>query len=321
MPSRRSSPTTRKTSSGKRHGNRNAIDQPRGAGDALSALAERRQARSSRPSRSATRSTSRRVATLAEIASTTSRPCSRPRASSSPRSSSYPRSTGSGRQGVELEERDLDALPETVVFGIRPCDAAAFGALDAPLHLGLPGPVSSTPAWPRTTVVGVTCTRADEYCFCTSVGGGPDDHSRQRHAADPHGRRRLPGRGRSREKGEQARPLVAGGSVRPRHGDGQGKPPGQGRAGLRRDRPRRRPWRRCFDEPPSGPSSRCAASAAAPAPSSARPAPASTSRTRAACAGRQRLRCWDSCGFAPVHPARLRPQPAGAAEPALAPAR
>ncbi|HNX98712.1 MAG TPA: 4Fe-4S dicluster domain-containing protein, partial [Candidatus Aminicenantes bacterium] len=25
----------------------------------------------------------------------------------------------------------------------------------------------------RTTVVTITCTHADEYCFCTSVGGGP----------------------------------------------------------------------------------------------------------------------------------------------------
>jgi len=78
-----------------------------------------------------------------------------------------------GRDGnVQMSERDLGALPETVVFGLRPCDAAAFASLKAIFTWDYPDSLFSA-RLARTTAVGVSCARADEYCFCTSVGGGP----------------------------------------------------------------------------------------------------------------------------------------------------
>jgi ferredoxin len=75
-----------------------------------------------------------------------------------------------GRVGVR--ERDLDVLPETVIFGLRPCDAAAFASLRAIFTWDSPDQLFSA-RLEKMTVVGVSCSRADEYCFCTAVGGGP----------------------------------------------------------------------------------------------------------------------------------------------------
>jgi sulfhydrogenase subunit beta (sulfur reductase) len=73
---------------------------------------------------------------------------------------------------VELHERDLAVLPETVLFGLRPCDAAAFAALAAIFAWDGPDRLFAA-RLARMTVVGVACGRSDEHCFCTSVGGGP----------------------------------------------------------------------------------------------------------------------------------------------------
>jgi sulfhydrogenase subunit beta (sulfur reductase) len=73
---------------------------------------------------------------------------------------------------VEVLERDNGALPETVVFGLRPCDAAAFASLQAIFSWdGRDSLFSARLA--KTTLIGISCPRADEHCFCTSVGGGP----------------------------------------------------------------------------------------------------------------------------------------------------
>ncbi|MBN2399098.1 MAG: 4Fe-4S dicluster domain-containing protein [Candidatus Aminicenantes bacterium] len=73
---------------------------------------------------------------------------------------------------VQLRERDLAVLPETVIFGLRPCDAAAFASLKAIFDWDTPDKLFSA-RLEKITVVGLSCSRADEYCFCTSVGGGP----------------------------------------------------------------------------------------------------------------------------------------------------
>jgi ferredoxin len=73
---------------------------------------------------------------------------------------------------VEIRDRDPGDLPETVIFGLRPCDAASFAALESILNWDTPDRYFSARR-ARTTLVTVACSRADEYCFCTSVGGGP----------------------------------------------------------------------------------------------------------------------------------------------------
>jgi ferredoxin len=72
----------------------------------------------------------------------------------------------------ELRERDLAGLPATVLFGVRPCDAAALAGLAAILNWDAADRLF-TARREKLSVVAVSCARSDEHCFCTSVGGGP----------------------------------------------------------------------------------------------------------------------------------------------------
>lgn len=80
------------------------------------------------------------------------------------------RKTGTG---ISVNE----TLPEgqAIVFGVLPCDARGVRLLDA-LFL------DTTPADPyyarrraNTTLIGLACKEMGPTCFCTSVGGAPDD--------------------------------------------------------------------------------------------------------------------------------------------------
>lgn len=76
-----------------------------------------------------------------------------------------------GATGIEMGEPAEEAAP-TVVFGLRPCDARAFAALDAVFSRDYP----DDPYLRRRenlALIGISCAEADEFCFCTSVGGGP----------------------------------------------------------------------------------------------------------------------------------------------------
>ena len=69
----------------------------------------------------------------------------------------------------------VDAIPHavpTVVFGIRPCEAAGFKALDAVFNWDYRDSFFNA-RLEAMTVIGMSCTRKDDACFCTSVGGGP----------------------------------------------------------------------------------------------------------------------------------------------------
>jgi ferredoxin len=68
---------------------------------------------------------------------------------------------------------DLSQLPETVLVGVRPCDAAAPGILDAVFSWDYHDEFFLERRR-RTTLIGVACTRADDACFCTAVGYAPD---------------------------------------------------------------------------------------------------------------------------------------------------
>ena len=79
---------------------------------------------------------------------------------------------GRGRS-VEVVASDARAAKPFVIFGARPCDAAALEIMDK---------VFSSDAVDETwkarrdaaTVITVGCAKADKYCFCTSVGLAPD---------------------------------------------------------------------------------------------------------------------------------------------------
>ncbi len=73
-------------------------------------------------------------------------------------------------------EAESDADP-TVLFGVRPCEARSHTLLD---RVFLREPYCDPYYQQRranTAVVVLGCTSAGPTCFCTSVGGGPNDHA------------------------------------------------------------------------------------------------------------------------------------------------
>lgn len=78
----------------------------------------------------------------------------------------------SGKQ-VALDDVTPNAQP-TVLFGIRPCEARAFHALDVVFNWDFRDKFFNARV-ANTTVVALSCTSADDSCFCTSVGSRPDD--------------------------------------------------------------------------------------------------------------------------------------------------
>lgn len=74
---------------------------------------------------------------------------------------------------VALDEAPFEP-PQTVVFGVRPCDARSMAALEAVFNWDTPDKFFLD-RQARTTIIGMGCAKADSSCFCTSVGGGPGD--------------------------------------------------------------------------------------------------------------------------------------------------
>jgi sulfhydrogenase subunit beta (sulfur reductase) len=72
---------------------------------------------------------------------------------------------------VRIEDEQAKAIP-TVIFGLRPCDARSFAVLNAVFSWDYEDVFFKT-RLENTTVIGMSCTRSDPYCFCTSVGGSP----------------------------------------------------------------------------------------------------------------------------------------------------
>jgi sulfhydrogenase subunit beta (sulfur reductase) len=79
-----------------------------------------------------------------------------------------------------LKGKDVDVnevapqAPPTVLFGVRPCDAASFATLKA-VFTWDSADAYFEPKLAQTTIITLACPKGDEYCFCTSVGGGPAD--------------------------------------------------------------------------------------------------------------------------------------------------
>ena len=77
------------------------------------------------------------------------------------------------REGGQVALQDAEpAPPPTVLLALRPCEAGGFGALDAVFNWDTRDRFFNA-RMAALTVVGLGCVRADEACFCTSVGGGP----------------------------------------------------------------------------------------------------------------------------------------------------
>ena len=88
-----------------------------------------------------------------------------------PRSEPLLRFARSG-DGIDIQEPET-SFPPTLVFGCRPCDASSLPIMDALYRWDYVDAL-----WFRrreaTTVVAISCTRADACCFCTALGGAPN---------------------------------------------------------------------------------------------------------------------------------------------------
>ncbi|MDR2056929.1 MAG: 4Fe-4S dicluster domain-containing protein [Dysgonamonadaceae bacterium] len=76
------------------------------------------------------------------------------------------------KEGVSIEDKNLEAIPYKVILGVRPCDAYGILNLGAIFGWNPADPIFSK-RLERTTFIGSACNKTDDYCFCSSIGGGP----------------------------------------------------------------------------------------------------------------------------------------------------
>lgn len=75
--------------------------------------------------------------------------------------------------GAGITLHDLPAeIPEQIIIGAHPCDAAALPILDKLFNWDYPDDFFNRRR-EATTVITIACAGHDEQCFCTSVGLGP----------------------------------------------------------------------------------------------------------------------------------------------------
>ncbi len=78
-----------------------------------------------------------------------------------------------GKQEVDMQEM-LPPEQKRVFFGVRPCDASGLD-IDDPLF----GWDYKDQYWfkrrENSVLITIACTKADDFCMCTSVGSSPDD--------------------------------------------------------------------------------------------------------------------------------------------------
>lgn len=77
---------------------------------------------------------------------------------------------------IALKDRNLDAIPYKTILGVRPCDASGLVSLSAIFNWEPEDPIFKK-RMERTTIIAYACNRADDYCFCTSIGGSPGNTS------------------------------------------------------------------------------------------------------------------------------------------------
>lgn len=81
-----------------------------------------------------------------------------------------------GKEGQQVTLTDIDpaTFPETVLVGVRSCDAAAIPVLDAVFSWDYKDEFFLERRR-KSTIIGLACTTADDACFCTAVGLSPTD--------------------------------------------------------------------------------------------------------------------------------------------------
>jgi len=79
------------------------------------------------------------------------------------------------KRGSEVTLTEVMPADGQVLFAVRPCDARGLRVLDALLVDHEPADAYYAERRERTTLVGLACPRLWPECFCTSIGGAPDD--------------------------------------------------------------------------------------------------------------------------------------------------
>ncbi|HEX76849.1 MAG TPA: sulfite reductase [Dehalococcoidia bacterium] len=81
-----------------------------------------------------------------------------------------------GRKDGQTELVPATIERETVLFGIRPCDARGLKITDLP-YLSSPTDAFYAQRRQKLILVGMACTQPSPTCFCTTFGLGPQDAS------------------------------------------------------------------------------------------------------------------------------------------------
>lgn len=73
---------------------------------------------------------------------------------------------------IAITDFSFDEIPEVILWGGRPCDAAGFNPLSGIFNWDCSDEIYNK-RLERLTLISFSCTTHDESCFCTSVNGGP----------------------------------------------------------------------------------------------------------------------------------------------------
>jgi len=73
---------------------------------------------------------------------------------------------------TEITDAADSLFPDTVIWGTRPCDAAAFIPLTSTFNSDYQDIIFNKRR-ERVLILSFSCNKSDEYCFCTSVDNGP----------------------------------------------------------------------------------------------------------------------------------------------------
>jgi formate hydrogenlyase subunit 6/NADH:ubiquinone oxidoreductase subunit I len=72
-----------------------------------------------------------------------------------------------------ITEIDVEKFPEVLLWGAHPCDTAGFEILRSIFCWDINDEFFSK-RLEKLVIIGLSCHKSDEYCFCTSVGLSPD---------------------------------------------------------------------------------------------------------------------------------------------------
>lgn len=81
----------------------------------------------------------------------------------------------SNGQGFDLHEVISDE--KTILLNVRPCDSRGMLCLNQMFINAFPPDIYYSARRKNAVVIGLACEKLGENCFCTSMGGGPNDSS------------------------------------------------------------------------------------------------------------------------------------------------